>query len=71
MPGLDPDAVSLRVLAIYHVVAGYFASAATYRTLTGRDPHSTRALEQQTQIIAEVADALFARLVEPGAQENT
>jgi AcrR family transcriptional regulator len=70
MPGLDPDAVPLRVLAIYHVVAGYFASAATYRALTGRDLHGPRAVEEQIRIVSEISDALFAKLSERGAQER-
>ena len=70
MPGLDPDVVPLRVLAIYHVVAGYFASAATYRALTGRDLHSPRAVEEQIRIVTEISEALFAGLSERPAQER-
>ncbi len=70
MPELDPDAIPLRVLAVYHVVAGYFASAATYRSLTGRDLHSPRAVEEQIRIVAEISAALFARLGERAAREG-
>ncbi len=48
----------------------YFASAATYRALTGRDLHSPRALEEQIRIVADVSEALFARLGESAAQED-
>jgi len=70
MPGLDPDAIPLRVLAIYHVVAGYFASAATWRALTGRDLHGIRSFEEQIRIVTEISQALFARLRERIAQED-
>ncbi len=70
IPGLASDAIPLRVLAIYHVVAGYFASAATYRSLTGRDLNSPRAIEEQIRIVSEISDALFAKLSERGAQER-
>jgi AcrR family transcriptional regulator len=69
-PDLAPDAIPLRVLAFCHLVSGYFASAATYRTLTGRDPHSSRGLEEQTRIVTEVAVALFSKLGERGAKET-
>ena len=70
IPGLASDAIPLRVLAIYHVVAGYFASAATYRSLTGRDLNSPRAIEEQIRIVSEISDALFGKLSERGAQER-
>ncbi len=69
LPGLAPDAIPLRVLALCHLVSAYFSSAATYRTLTGRDPHSSQGLEEQTRIVAAVAEALFSRLGTRDAKE--
>ncbi len=65
--GLDPHAISLRVLAVYHVVAGLCASTATCRTLTGFDPGSAELIEEQTRIVSELSEALFARLGEHSA----
>ena len=48
----------------------YFSSAATYRTLTGRDPHSSAGLAEQTRILAEVSQALFAGLGERAEKES-
>lgn len=68
VPVRDADFVPLRVLAICHVVAGYFASAATYQKLTGRDLFAESALAQQSQIVAAVSEALFADAADTGAQ---
>ncbi len=69
LPGLAPDAIPLRVLALCHLVSAYCSSAATYRTLTGRDPHSSQGLEEQTRIVAAVSEALFSRLGTRDAKE--
>ncbi len=70
LPGLAHDAIPLRVLTLCHLVSAYFSSAATYRTLTGRDPHSSQGLEEQTRIVSELSEALFARLGEHSAPEK-
>ena len=70
MPGLPPDAIPLRVLTLMHLVSAYFSSAATYRALTGRDPHSSAGLAEQTRILAEVSQALFGGLGERAAKES-
>ena len=57
---LDPAAIALRVLALYHVAAGYGASASFYSELTGVDLASERALAEQVEIVTAVSEALFA-----------
>ena len=56
---LDPASVPLRVLALYHVVAGYSASAAFYRALTGADLNADDALDEQVGIVRALCETLF------------
>lgn len=59
-PKPDVRSVALRVLAIYHVVVGFSASAAFYSQLTGRNLGSKAALSHQMEIVTAVSKALFA-----------
>ncbi len=56
----DDVGLTLAVLAIYHVVAGFYASDALYTALTGRKQSSRRAREAQVEIVRRVSAALFA-----------
>ena len=47
------------VLAMYHVVVGYFTSASLYAQLTGEDALSDAALERQTRFLRELVLLLF------------
>jgi TetR/AcrR family transcriptional regulator len=48
------------VLAMYHIVVGYFAIAPLYRELNGVDLLSAEALEHQTRFLRKLATSLFA-----------
>ncbi len=54
-----PEQIPLLVLAIYHVVVGYFTIAPLYRELNGEDLMSREALARQTRFLTEVVAALF------------
>jgi AcrR family transcriptional regulator len=47
------------VLAMYHVVAGYFTSTPLYGRLTGDDALGAAALERQTRFLRELVSLLF------------
>jgi AcrR family transcriptional regulator len=53
------------VLAMYHIVVGYFAIAPLYRELNDVDLLSAEALEHQTRFLRKLATFLFAE--DPGA----
>jgi AcrR family transcriptional regulator len=57
---VDDVRVTLAVLAIYHVVAGFYATDAFYTAVTGRTPHAKRTREAQIEIVRRVGAALFA-----------
>ena len=54
-----PEQTKLVVLAMYHVVVGYFAIAPLYQQLSGEDLLSQQALEQQTRFLADFVEKLF------------
>ena len=54
------DQIPLLVLAIYHVVVGYFTMAPLYRDLGGEDLLSPQSLARQKQFLTELVDRLFA-----------
>ena len=54
------DQVPQLVLALYHVVLGYYAIAPLYQQLTGQDLLSETAREDHTQFLADLVDTLFA-----------
>lgn len=53
------DEIPLLVLAMYHVVVGYFTMAPLYRDLGGEDLLSPEALARQTRFLTEFVDRLF------------
>ncbi|MEN8184591.1 MAG: TetR/AcrR family transcriptional regulator, partial [Myxococcota bacterium] len=54
-----PDQIPLLVLAMYHIVVGYFAIAPLYRQLNGEDLLTKEALDRQTDFLGEVVVALL------------
>ena len=69
-PALDrwgADRIPLLVLAMYHIVVGYFTIAPLYAQLDGQDLMSRDALAKQTRFLTEVAEALFAEATPEGA----
>lgn len=57
----EPEQIPLLVLAMYHIVAGYFAIAPLYQNLNGVDLMTPEARALQTRFVAQVADALFSK----------
>lgn len=53
------DQLPLLVLALYHVVVGYFTSAPLYRELTGEDLLTEEAIERQTRFFGDLVDTIF------------
>jgi AcrR family transcriptional regulator len=56
---LAPEHATLVVLAMYHAVLGYFASAPLYRALTGTDLLAAPMLARQTELLRQLSDALL------------
>lgn len=54
-----PEQIPLLVLALYHVIVGYFATAPLYHELTGEDLMSEPALARQTQFFGDLVEALL------------
>jgi AcrR family transcriptional regulator len=54
-----PEQVPLVVLALYHVVLGYFTVADVYRQLGGGDLLAEEALARQTRFLRDLVAALF------------
>ena len=56
---IAPEQASLLVLAMYHVVLGFFASAPLYRALTGTELLSEPMLTRQTELLRQMTEALL------------
>jgi AcrR family transcriptional regulator len=56
-----PEHAALLVLAMYHVVLGYFASAPLYRALTGIELLEAPMLARQRALLREISEALLPR----------
>jgi AcrR family transcriptional regulator len=54
-----PEQTKLVVLAMYHVVVGYFAIAPLYHQLSGEDLLSPEAMDEQTRFLADFVAKLF------------
>ncbi len=54
------EQIPLLVLAMYHIVVGYFAMAPLYAELNGEDLMSRDAIERQTRFLVEVVERLFS-----------
>ena len=55
-----PDQIPLLVLALYHVVVGYFTIAPLYKTLNGEDLLSEQALEKQVRFCGDLVGLLLS-----------
>jgi AcrR family transcriptional regulator len=56
----EPEQLPNLVLAMYHIVVGYFAIAPFYKDLNGVDLLSEEALARQTRFLERLATSLFA-----------
>jgi AcrR family transcriptional regulator len=56
----SPAQVPLLVLALYHIVVGYFASASLFADLNGVDLLSPPIFAQQTELLREIVASLFS-----------
>jgi AcrR family transcriptional regulator len=54
-----PEQIPLLVLALYHIVVGYFTIAPLYEDLNGADLLSRPALEEQTRFLSQVVETLL------------
>ena len=54
------ERIPLLVLAMYHIVVGYFAIAPLYAEFNGEDLMSKNAIERQTRFLVEVVERLFS-----------
>jgi AcrR family transcriptional regulator len=63
----DAEQIPLLVLAMYHVVVGYFTIASLYRDLSGAELLADAALEAQTRFLRELVGRLFGPGPGPGA----
>jgi len=56
----DPDQVPLLVLALYHVMVGYFTVAPLYKSLNGEDLLAKPALARQTRFCSDLVSVLLS-----------
>jgi len=63
----DAEQIPLLVLAMYHVVVGYFTIASLYRDLSGAELLGDAALAAQTGFLRELVGRLFGPGSNPGA----
>ncbi|MFQ5514011.1 MAG: TetR/AcrR family transcriptional regulator [Myxococcota bacterium] len=59
------EQIPLLVIAMYHVVVGYFAIAPLYEELGGHDLMAAEAVERQTRFLCDLVGALFELPPEP------
>jgi AcrR family transcriptional regulator len=57
--GWENDDVPLLVLAVYHVVLGFFSMAPLYKDLNGTDLLAREAVARQTKFLTQLAERLF------------
>ena len=55
----DRDELSLLVLAMYHIIVGYFTIAPLYKLLDGRDLLSEEMLEKQVRVFGDLVELIF------------
>lgn len=58
-PPVAPEQAELLVLAMYHTVVGFFASAPLYRALTGTDLLAEPMLTRQTELLRQMTETLL------------
>jgi AcrR family transcriptional regulator len=63
----DREQIPLLVMAMYHVVVGYFTMASLYRDLNGTELLTEAALADQTRFLRELVGRLFGPGPEPSA----
>jgi AcrR family transcriptional regulator len=56
----DPEQIPLLVLAMYHIVVGYFTIAPLYEQIDGEDLLGEESLARQTEFLTEVVRRLFS-----------
>jgi AcrR family transcriptional regulator len=61
----DPDQIPHLVLALYHVVVGYFTVADLYRQVAGEDLLAAPALARQTRFLRRLMATLFPADTKP------
>jgi AcrR family transcriptional regulator len=57
--GWEKDDVPLLVLAMYHVVLGFFSMAPLYKELNGTDLLASEAVARQTRFLIQLSERLF------------
>ena len=57
--GWEKDDVPMLVLAMYHIVLGFFTMAPLYKDLNGKDLLSEQAVARQTRFLIELSQRLF------------
>jgi hypothetical protein len=62
------EQIPLLVIAMYHVVVGYFTFASLYRDLGRGELLGEKALEAQTRFLRELVGRLFGAGDEPGTR---
>jgi AcrR family transcriptional regulator len=55
----DRDELSLLVLAMYHIIVGYFTTAPLYKELDGRDLLSEEMLRKQARVFGDLVELIF------------
>jgi len=55
----DRDELRLLVLAVYHVMIGYFTVAPLYKSIDGTDLLDAEMMKKQTRIVGDVVEMLF------------
>jgi len=61
----EPEQIPLLVLAMYHVIVGYFTIAPLYQALSGEDLMSAPALARQTEFFSELVEVLLGEVARP------
>ena len=56
----QPEQIPQLVLALYHIVIGYYAIAPFYRQLGGEDLLAEKARARQTDFLADLVETLFS-----------
>ncbi len=69
-PPVAAEQAELLVLAMYHTVVGFFASAPLYRALTGTELLAEPMLTRQTELLRQMTEALLP-IPAPGPDAET
>jgi TetR/AcrR family transcriptional regulator len=66
----EPEQIPLLVLAMYHVIVGYFTIAPLYHALSGEDLMSEAALARQTEFFGDLVEVLLGEAAGPADVEE-